>query len=221
MTGSREVPSHRRVRRHPERASYERADAHRILDEGLVAHVGFILDDRPFVIPMGYARDGDRLLLHGAAGSRICRRLGSGIPATVAVTLLDGLVLARSAFSHSMNYRSVVVFGRFNAVTDRAEKAAALERLLEHIVPGRSADARAPNARELDATGVLAMPIEDFSVKTRRGPPVDETDDLALPCWAGVLPLTQTPGVPEPDPALGPPREPPAYVAGYRRPDPD
>jgi len=207
-------PAHRRVRRHPERASYDVGDAYAILDEGLVAHVAFTLDGRPFVIPMGYARDGDRVLLHGAAGSRICRRLAEGIPATVAVTLLDGLVLARSTFHHSMNYRSVVVFGRCSAVTDAAEKAQALGRLVEHIVPGRSADARGPTDQELKATGLLAMPIEDFSVKRRAGPPVDDAADLDLPCWAGTLPLALCAGDPEAD-AQSAGSEVPRYLAGY------
>lgn len=209
-------PAHRRVRRHPERAGYGIEDACAILDEGLVAHVAFALDGRPFVIPMGYARDGDRILLHGAAGSRICRRLAEGIPATVAVTLLDGLVLARSTFHHSMNYRSVVVFGRCSAVTDAAEKARALDRLVEHIVPGRSADAREPTEQELKATGVLAMPIEDFSVKRRAGPPVDDEADVELPCWAGTLPLALRAGEPRADPRNGG-SELPGYLAGYER----
>ncbi len=212
------VESYRRVRRHPERASYRAQDAHAILDEGLVAHVAFTLDERPYVIPMAYARDGDRLLLHGAAGSRICRRLATGIPVTVAVTLLDALVLARSAFHHSMNYRSVVVFGRCAPVTDQTEKSAALERLLEHIVPGRSRDTRAADERELAMTGLLALPIEEFSVKARSGPPVDDEEDMALPCWAGLLPLSLAPGAPAPDPAMAADLPVPEYVSGYRRP---
>lgn len=212
------VEPHRRVRRHPERASYRPEDAYAILDEGLVAHVAFTLDERPFVVPMAYARDGDALLLHGAAGSRICRRLATGIPVTVAVTLLDALVLARSAFHHSMNYRSVVVFGRCRPVTDGEAKAAALDRLLEHIVPGRGRDARAASDRELAMTGLLALPIEEFSVKARHGPPVDDAEDMALPCWAGLLPLAVEPGKPEPDPAMAADLQVPGYVARYRRP---
>jgi len=212
------VEPYRRVRRHPERASYRAEDAYAILDEGLVAHVAFTLDERPFVVPMAYARDGDRLLLHGAAGSRICRRLAAGIPVSVAVTLLDALVLARSAFHHSMNYRSVVVFGRCSPVTDREAKAAALDRLMEHIVPGRSRDARAGSDKELDMTGLLGLPIEGFSVKARGGPPVDDPEDMDLPCWAGLLPLSLAPGSPAPDPAMTVGAPVPEYLARYRRP---
>lgn len=212
------VEPYRRVRRHPERASYRLEDACAILDEGLVAHVAFTLDERPFVVPMAYARDGDRLLLHGAAGSRICRRLATGIQVSVAVTLLDALVLARSAFHHSMNYRSVVVFGRCAPVTEGDEKSAALERLLEHIVPGRSRDARAASDRELAMTGLLALPIREFSVKARTGPPVDDAEDMALPCWAGLLPLGLAPGAPAPDPAMTAEAPVPEYLARYRRP---
>ncbi|PWG65875.1 pyridoxamine 5'-phosphate oxidase family protein [Spiribacter halobius] len=217
VTTHQTQPAYRRVRRHPERASYCVEDAYSILDEALVAHVSFTMDARPFIVPMGFGRDGNRLLLHGARGSRIYRQLAKGIPATVAVTLLDGLVLARSTFHHSMNYRSVVVFGQCEPITDIEDKDKALELLVEHIVPGRSQDARRPTRQELEATGLLAMPIEDFSIKRRSGPPVDDPADLDFPCWAGVLPTHLALGQPQPDSSGSPPPECPDYVERYRR----
>ena len=206
------------VRRLPERGRYDRAQAHAILDEGLVAHVGVASDDGPVVIPMLYGRDGDRLLLHGSPASRLLRAGKGGTDMCVAVTLVDGLVLARSAFHHSMNYRSVVVFGRATPVADLAERRAALDRLVEHIVPGRTAEAREPNERELRGTLVLSLPLDECSVKVRTGGPVDEDEDMDLPVWAGVVPLATVAGAPvaagdlRGDPPM------PASAARYARP---
>jgi nitroimidazol reductase NimA-like FMN-containing flavoprotein (pyridoxamine 5'-phosphate oxidase superfamily) len=170
-----------------------------VLDEGLVAHVGFAPEGRPFVIPMAYGRDGDDLLLHGSPASRLMRGLKSGIEVCVTVTLLDGLVLARSSFHHSLNYRSVVVLGQAEVVDGDAAKAAALDALVEHLVPGRTADARSPSVKEMKATLVLRLPIDEASLKARSGGPIDDEEDLALPVWGGTMPLKLTPSAPEPD----------------------
>lgn len=205
------------MRRVPERGSYDRAAAHAILDEGLVAHVGLATDEGPVVIPMLYGRDGDRLLLHGSAASRLLRGGAKGADMCVTVTLLDGLVLARSAFHHSVNYRSVVVFGRAEVVDDLDRRRVALDRLVEHVVPGRTADARPPDERELRRTLVLTLPLEECSVKVRTGGVVDEPEDMALPVWAGVIPLTLAPGAPvAADDLHGDPPVPP-YAAAYTR----
>jgi hypothetical protein len=206
------------VRRLPERASYDRADVHAILDEGLVAHVGLATDDGPVVIPMLYGRDGDRLLLHGSPASRLLRGGAKGTQMCVTVTLVDGLVLARSAFHHSMNYRSVVVLGEATAIGDLAERRAALDVLVEHIVPGRTADARPPSERELRGTLVLALPLEECSVKVRTGDPKDEDDDMDLPVWAGVVPLATVAGAPVAADDLRGDSPPPAYANRYARP---
>jgi uncharacterized protein len=207
-----------RVRRLPERAAYDRATVHAILDEGFLCHVGFVVDGQPYVIPTGYARAGDTLYLHGSTGSRLGLRPGMDV--CVTVTLLDGLVLARSAFHHSMNYRSVVAIGRTRPVTDPGEKAAALRALVEHIVPGRSDEVRGPDRRELASTAVLALPLAEVSAKVRTGPPKDDDPDYDLPTWAGVLPLALTPGRPVPDPVLDPARPTPGHVASWSRPTP-
>jgi nitroimidazol reductase NimA-like FMN-containing flavoprotein (pyridoxamine 5'-phosphate oxidase superfamily) len=218
-TSSAPAPSERiRVRRRKERAAYEREVIDAILDEGLVCHVGFAVDGQPFVLPMAYARLGGRLVIHGASGARLLRTLVGGVPVCVTVTLLDGLVLARSAFHHSVNYRSVVVLGVATEITDEVEKARALEAIVEHVAPGRTADVRAPTAAEMRATRVLALPLDEASAKRRSGPPLDDEDDLALPCWAGVLPLAQVPGRPVADAALPDGIPVPAYVTAYRRP---
>jgi nitroimidazol reductase NimA-like FMN-containing flavoprotein (pyridoxamine 5'-phosphate oxidase superfamily) len=188
-----------RVKRQPDRARDDRALAYEILDEGRVAHVGFVQDGHPFVIPMAYGRDGDRLLIHGAKASRLVRTTGGGVPVCVTVTLLDGLVLARSTFHHSMNYRSVVVVGEARPVEDDAEKGRCLDVLVDHIVPGRSAEARGPNRVELRQTEVLVLPIDEASVKLRTGGPKDDDEDLDLDVWAGVVPLRMTAGAPEVD----------------------
>jgi uncharacterized protein len=205
-----------RVRRLPERAAYDRATVHAILDEGFLCHLGFVVDGQPYVIPTGYARVGETLFLHGSTGSRLGLRPGMDV--CVTVTLVDGLVLARSAFHHSMNYRSVMAIGRTRPVTDPGEKEAALRALVEHIVPGRSDEVRGGDSRELAATAVLALPLAEVSAKVRTGPPKDDEPDYALPIWAGVLPLALTPGEPAPDPVLDPSIPTPAHVASWSRP---
>jgi len=185
-----------RVKRQPDRSRDDRALAYEILDEGLVAHVGIVVDGQPFVIPMAYGRDGDRLLLHGAKASRLLRTSGGGVPVCVTVTLLDGLVLARSTFHHSMNYRSVVVIGEARRVEGDDERSRCLDVLVEHIVRGRTAEARGPNRVELRQTDVLTLAIDEASVKLRTGGPKDDPEDLDLPVWAGVVPLTLARGEP-------------------------
>lgn len=204
------------VKRRPERGRYDDATLRAILAEGLVCHVGFVAEGRPFVIPTTYACTGDVVYLHGSPASRMLRVLSGGIDVCMTVTLLDGLVLARSAFHHSMNYRSAVVFGRAEVVADEREQRVAMDALVEHIVPGRSADARPPNARELRSTLVLRLPLDTASAKVRTGPPIDDDDDLARAVWAGVLPLLIVPGVPVPDAGVDAPA--PSYVTGYTRP---
>lgn len=218
-TGSPASPASRRstVRRQPERGSYDHDLAYTILDEGLVAHVGISTNEGPAVIPMLYARDGDRLLLHGSPASRLLRQASTS-EICVTVTLVDGLVLARSAFHHSANYRSVVVFGQPTRIDDLQERRTALDCLVESIVPGRTADARPPNEKELRGTTVLALPLDECSVKMRTGDPVDEPEDYELPVWAGTIPLPVVPGAPVPDSAQSPDVEPPPYVRTYRHP---
>ena len=198
-------PSERtRVKRLPARAAYERAAIDAILDEGLVCHVGFTLDDPPFVIPTAYARVGDALFVHGSAASRMLRGLASGLPACVTVTLIDGLVLARSAFHQSMNYRSVVILGLATLVSEPEEKSRALEAIVNHLIPGRWSEVRPPNEQELKATSVLRLPLAEASAKIRSGGPLDDAEDMALPCWAGVLPLRLAASAPIAEPDLAP-----------------
>jgi nitroimidazol reductase NimA-like FMN-containing flavoprotein (pyridoxamine 5'-phosphate oxidase superfamily) len=185
------------VRRHPERAHYDRASVEAILDEGLVAHVGLAVDGQPYVIPMVFARVGEALYLHGSAASRLLRALSGGAAVCVTVTLLDGIVLARSAFHHSMNYRSVVVVGRAVPVSDGAERDRALAAMVDHAVPGRSAQVRPPDGKELAATLVIRVPLDEASAKVRTGPPIDDDRDLDLPVWAGVLPVRLVVGDPQ------------------------
>lgn len=206
-----------RVTREPERAVYDRAAAYQILDEGFICHVGFVMDNQPFVIPTGYGRSGDNLYIHGSAASRMLRNLDQGIAVCVTVTLLDGLVLARSIFNHSMNYRSVVVLGTAVAVEDSTEKLQALRALSEHILPGRWDEARQPNERELKATLVMRLPITEFSAKVRIGPPIDNEEDYSFPTWAGVVPLQMLAGSPINDPKLDPKTPAPSYVRSYSR----
>jgi nitroimidazol reductase NimA-like FMN-containing flavoprotein (pyridoxamine 5'-phosphate oxidase superfamily) len=212
------APSPRtRLVREADRAVYDRAAAYKILDEGFICHVGFVVDGQPFVIPTGYGRVGDNLYIHGSAASRMLRRVDEGVPVCVTVTLLDGLVLARSIFNHSMNYRSVVILGTARAVTDPKEKLEALRLLSEHILPGRWAEARQPNGKELKATLVMRLPIEEFSAKVRQGPPIDDEEDYAFPAWAGVIPLTLVAGEPIDDARLMPGLSPPEYTRTYSR----
>ena len=205
------------VRRLPERGLYDRAAAHAILDEALVAHVGLATDDGPVVIPMLQGRDGERLLLHGSQASRLMRGGARGTELCVMVTRVDGLVLARSAFHHAVNYRSVVVFGTATPITDLTERRAALDALIDHVVPGRRADARPPNEKELRATLVLALPLDECSVKVRTGPPLDEDEDLDLPVWAGVVPFTTVAGTPVAADDLRVDVPVPDYARAYRR----
>jgi len=213
-----QMPSARtRVVREPQRAVYGREAVYRILDEGFLCHIGFVVDGQPYVIPTSYGRKGTNLYVHGSAASRMLRHLNNGVPMCVTVTLLDGLVLARSVFNHSMNYRSVVILGKAALVEDPAEKLEALHALSEHIVRGRWADARQPNERELKQTSVLRVPIEEFSAKVRTGPPIDDEEDYSFPTWAGVVPLEMRAGEPINDPRLKPGSQLPTYVRDYSR----
>jgi hypothetical protein len=213
-----QMPTQRtRVVREPERGVYDREAAYSILDEGFICHVGFSLDGQPFVIPTSYGRKDANLYIHGSAASRMLRQMKEGVAVCVTVTLLDGLVLARSVFNHSMNYRSVVILGKATLVDDPEEKLTALRALSEHILPGRWDDARQPNERELKATSVLRVAIEEFSAKVRTGPPIDDAEDLAFPTWAGVLPLEMKAGEAIRDPKLEPERDVPEYLRNYVR----
>ncbi len=206
------------ISRHDERGSYDRDVAYAILDEGLVAHVGVDTGSGVMVIPMTYARLGDKLILHGAVASRWISSFEKGRPISVCVTLLDGLVLAKSAFSHSMNYRSVVAFGEARVVNDSEMKMAAFKALLDHLIPGRWEDSRQPDEKEVQATTVLAMPIDEASVKIRSGPPKDAAKDLDLPYWTGVIPLSLTSSAAIPDPAMQEEKAVPDYAIDYERP---
>ena len=190
------------VKRLAKRGVYDHARIHAILDEGFICHVGFAVDGQPYVIPTGYARAGDRLYIHGSAASRMLRALGQGAQLCVTVTLVDGLVLARSAFHHSMNYRSVVVLGQARVVTDPEEKTAALSRFTNHVVPGRWEEVRQPTEQELKSTTVLALELDEVSAKVRTGGPIDDEEDYALPIWAGVVPLRVEADDPLPDARL-------------------
>jgi hypothetical protein len=192
-----------RVRRLPERGGYERAALDRILDEALICHVGFVQDGQPFVIPTIHARDGDTIYLHGSPASRMLRHLKQGADVCITVTIVDGIVAARSVFHHSMNYRSAVVLGTPRLVDDETERLHALEMVTEHMLPGRWAEARHPSDAEFKGTLIVAVPIEEFSVKTRSGPPGDDEEDYELPVWAGVVPLELVARDPIPDPLLG------------------
>jgi nitroimidazol reductase NimA-like FMN-containing flavoprotein (pyridoxamine 5'-phosphate oxidase superfamily) len=204
--------------RHQDRISYDRSVAHAILDEATLCHVGFVIDGQPVVLPQLHARVGDQLFLHGSSGARALQRArDGGLSVCVTATIIDGLVLARSAFSHSINYRSVVIHGMAEEVTDDKAKQAALSWLVEAVVPGRSAAVRGPSRKELAATTVLQLPLDDVSVKTRTGPPADDEADLASPYWAGVLPLSSVPGVPEPAPDLANGIPTPSHVAQWKR----
>jgi nitroimidazol reductase NimA-like FMN-containing flavoprotein (pyridoxamine 5'-phosphate oxidase superfamily) len=188
-----------RLRRLPARGVFDRAAIYRILDEGFVCHIAFTVDGQPYAIPTGYARLGDQMYLHGSAASRMVRELSAGLDVCLTVTLIDGLVLARSAFHHSMNYRSVIVLGTAHVVDARDEKLAALHAFTNHVVPGRWPELRPITDQELKGTAVLALPIREASAKVRTGPPLDDEEDRAWPVWAGVVPLISAPGEPVPD----------------------
>src|SRR5262245_48876300 len=206
------------LKRLPKRGEYDRAVVYKILDEAFICHVGFVADGKPVVIPTSYGRIEDDLYLHGSAASRMLRSLGKGIDVCVTVTLVDGLVLARSAFHHSINYRSVVVFGRASVVNDRDEKLNALHSFTDHIVPQRWEEVRRPTDAELDATSVLKLPLVEASAKVRTGPPIDDEEDYHIPVWAGVVPLKLTAETPVADDRLRADIEPPSYLRNYRRP---
>ena len=206
-----------RVIREPHRGFYDRETAYQILDQGFICHIGIISDNQPFVIPTSYGRAADNLYVHGSAASRLLRKLDEGVPVCITVTLLDGLVLARSIFNHSMNYRSVVVLGTATAVEEREEKLAALQAIAEHILPGRWADARPPTDKELKATLVMRVPVNEFSAKIRTGPPIDDEEDYSFPTWAGVIPLEMVPKPPIPDDRCDPKLPVPSYASEYSR----
>jgi nitroimidazol reductase NimA-like FMN-containing flavoprotein (pyridoxamine 5'-phosphate oxidase superfamily) len=206
-----------RIRRLPERGRYDRQTIYQILDEALICHVGFIEDGLPYVIPINFARVGDSIFLHGSKASRLLNHVKAGHPVCVEVTLVDGLVLARSVFHHSVNYRSVVLFGAGQVVDGDAEKLAALEAITEHLLPGRWQDARLPNRKELNATQVVSIHINQASAKLRSGPPKDDEEDYALPVWAGLLPLQQLPLEPVPDERMPEGASVPEYLEKYSR----
>lgn len=203
------------VKRHPERGAYDAATIYPIVDAALICHVGFVLDSQPFVIPTLHARQGDTILLHGSHTSRLLQHAQAGGKLCITVTLLDGIVLARAVFSHSINYRSVVLFGQGQPIEDEDAKMAALEAFTEKLIPGRWNDARVPSLTEMRQTAIVAVPIASASAKVRTGPPKDSATDLELPIWAGVLPLHQSAGTPIPDAQLAPNISLPAYLQNY------
>jgi len=205
------------VKRLPKRGKYDHETVYSILDSGFVCHVGFNADGQPYVIPTNYGRSGDTLYLHGSAASRMLRTLSEGVPVCVTVTHVDGLVLARSAFHHSVNYRSVVILGTALLVEDPAEKMEALRIFTEHVMKGRWDDVRWPTEQELKGTTVLSLPLEEVSAKVRTGGPIDDEADYALPVWAGVLPLEIVPKAPLPDARLKTDTPLPAYIKNYSR----
>jgi nitroimidazol reductase NimA-like FMN-containing flavoprotein (pyridoxamine 5'-phosphate oxidase superfamily) len=206
-----------KLKRLPKRGHFDRETVYGILDEGFICHIGFAPEGQPFVIPTGYARVDDKLYIHGSQASRTLRTLSGGVDACVTVTIVDGLVLARSAFHHSMNYRSVVIFGRATLVEEREEKMAALLALSEHFIRGRWAEVREPTEQEMKLTTVLSLPLVEASAKVRSGPPLDDEEDYALPVWAGVIPLRLEAGEPVSDERLIEGIEVPAYVREYKR----
>lgn len=216
-TEALETTSRTQIKRLPQRGEYDRETIYQILDEGLICHVGFAVEGQPFVIPTAYGRIDDRLYIHGSPASRMLRTLQKGIEVCVTVTLLDGLVLARSAFHHSMNYRSVVMFGTATIVETPEEKLTALKAFTEHIMRRRWVEVRPPTAQELAGTLVLSLPIEEASAKVRTGPPKDDEVDYALSVWAGELPLKLVTGSAIADPRLSPDTEIPDYVQNYNR----
>lgn len=205
------------LKRLPARGHYDHEVVHAILDEGFICHVGFVVDGQPIVIPTGYGRIGNKLYIHGSQASRMLRTLKTGVAACATVTLVDGLVLARSAFHHSINYRSVVIFGNATLVEDAQEKLGALVAFSEHVIRGRWDDVREPTEQELKATTVLVLPLEEVSAKVRTGPPIDDEADYELPVWAGVIPLQVVAGEAIPDPRLPSETSAPGYVVNYER----
>lgn len=216
MSGIIETTGRTKIKRLPKRGNFERETIYKILDEGFVCHVGFAVNDQPFVLPTAYARADDTLLIHGSAASRMMRAMASEIDVCVAVTLVDGLVLARSAFHHSMNYRSVVVFGKAKIVSDETEKTNALRAFTEHIVPGRWSEIRPPNKKELKGTLVLSLALSEASAKIRTGAPVDDEEDYALDVWAGVIPLKLSAQKPIADAKLKSDIKIPSYISNYK-----
>jgi nitroimidazol reductase NimA-like FMN-containing flavoprotein (pyridoxamine 5'-phosphate oxidase superfamily) len=206
-----------RINRLPKRGHYDREVIYRILDEALICHVGFVENGQPFVIPINFARLDDTIVLHGAKASRLLKHIEAGNPVCIEATIVDGLVLARSVFHHSVNYRSVVLFGTGRAVTDEKEKMAALEAVTEHLIPGRWKEARLPNRKELNATRVVSIKIDEASAKVRVGPPGDEPEDYSLPVWAGLLPIQQMPLTPVRDEVQSESIALPQYIAAYSR----
>jgi len=204
-----------KIRRMPQRGSHELETIHQILDAAFLAHVGFCVNGQPFVIPTLYGRAEDKLYLHGSAASRLLRELETGVDACVTVTLIDGLVLARSAFHHSMNYRSVVAFGKARKIEGQTEKTEALRVISEHLIAGRWNEVREPAEQELKGTSVLEFAMEEASAKVRTGPPMDDEEDYALPVWAGILPLSLRAAEPIPDPRLATGAEIPSYLHNY------
>ena len=211
------TPSERtRVKRLHQRGHYDHETVHAVIDAATFCHVGYVIDGQPYVTPTLHWRVGTRLYWHGSSASRMLRTVKEGVPACVTVALMDGLVLARSGFHCSVNYRSAMAFGTAQAITDDAEKVDVLEEFVEGLVPGHWAEMRPPNAQEIKATTVVGMEIDEASAKIRTGPPADDEEDYALPCWAGVIPVTQTIGAPIPDPRLTPGIEPPDYLAKFQ-----
>lgn len=222
MAIEREQPTFERtdrttLKRLPKRGVYDRKLVYGILDEGFICHVGFVVDESPVVIPTGYARKEDQMYIHGSQASRMLRTLETGVDVCVTVTLVDGLVLARSAFHHSINYRSVVIFGRALVVDDESEKLKALHAFSDHVIPERWADVRQPTDEELKMTTVLRLPLTEVSAKVRVGPPLDDEEDYALPIWAGTIPLNLVAGEPVSDPRLSSKIRPPKYTLHYDR----
>ena len=205
------------MKRLPERGHYDQETVYRILDEALICHVGFVQDSIPFVIPINFARKDNSIILHGAKASRLLKHIAAGHPVCIEATIVDGLVLARSVFNHSVNYRSVVLFGRGKLVTDEKEKMEALRAVTEHLIPGRWQEARLPNRKEMNATSVVSIEIDRASAKIRSGPPVDDAEDYALPIWAGVLPLQEMALSPIKDEWMAQEIEAPGYVKKYSR----
>ncbi|HET9914789.1 MAG TPA: pyridoxamine 5'-phosphate oxidase family protein [Anaerolineales bacterium] len=205
------------IKRLPKRGQYDRETIYRILDEAMICHVGFVQQEQPYVIPINFARVEDNIVLHGAKASRLLKHIAAGYPVCIEVTIVDGLVLARSVFNHSVNYRSVVLFGKGHAVEDEQEKLSALKAITEYLIPGRWQEARLPTSKELNATAVVSIKIDEASAKVRMGPPLDDQEDYALPVWAGVLPLQEQALAPIRDELLSEDLPLPDYVAQYSR----